>query len=332
MDGKAVNHRRSLVIALGTGALSTPLDCFAQRQRSQVARIGVLESTSSSESQRQALIAGLRELGLVEGKNFVIEYRWAEGKYERLAGLAAELVQMKVDVILAGGTPAVQAAKHATASIPIVMVRVGDPIDSGFVASLSRPGGNITGLSNILGETASKYVELLRIADPTLSRVTVLANPANPIHRDYFKRVQATEKANAVAISATQASTASEIEAAVAAMKQGRGEALIVLGDPFFASQAARIAELAAQQRLATMFWTRGPVESGGLMSYGQNNAEHYYRSAAYIDKLLKGAKPGELPVEQATKVELVVNLKTAKAIRLTIPQQLLLQADKVIE
>jgi putative tryptophan/tyrosine transport system substrate-binding protein len=323
--------RRS-VIALVAGPLSASLACFAQQQRSQFARIGILESSVTSTNQREALVARLRELGLVEGKHIIIEYRWAEGKYERLPALAAELVQMNVDVILAGGTPAVQAAKQATPSIPIVMVRVGDPVSSGFVTSLSQPGRNITGLSNILGEVASKYVELLRAAVPKLSRVTLLVNQNNPIHSDYFKDVQGTEKTNSVAISRVQASTASEIEIAFGAMKQERTEALIVLGDPFFASQAPRIAELAAQQRLPTMFWTRGAVESGGLMSYGQNNAEHYYRAATYIAKILKGAKPGELPVEQATKVELVINLKTAKAIGLTIPQQLLLQADKVIE
>jgi putative ABC transport system substrate-binding protein len=327
-----MNNRRGLVIALGTAALSAPLDCFAQLQRSQVARIGLLESTSTSANQREALTAGLRELGLVESKNISIEYRRAEGNYERLPGLAAELVQMKVDVILAGGTPAVQAAKQATTSIPIVMVRVGDPVDSGFVASLSRPGGNITGLSNILIEAASKYVEFLRAVVPELSWVTVLVNPNNPIHPAYYKLVQATEKTNAVTISPIQASAARQIEDAFTAMKQPRAGALIVLGDPFFASQAPRIAELAERHHLATMFWTRGPVESGGLMSYGQNNAEHYYRAATYIAKILKGAKPGDLPVEQATKVELVINLKTAKAIGLTIPQQLLLQADKVIE
>jgi putative ABC transport system substrate-binding protein len=239
---------------------------------------------------------------------------------------------MKVDVILAGGGPAVRAAKQATTSIPIVMARVGDPVGSGFVASLSRPGGNITGLSNILVEVASKYVELLRAAVPKLSRATVLVNPTNPTHPDYFKRVQATEKTNTITISRIQAGTASQIEAAFGAMKQERAVALIVLGDPFFASQAHLIAELARQHRLPTMFWTRGPVESGGLMSYGQNNAEHYYRAATYVDKILKGAKPGDLPVEQPTKIELVINLKTAKAIGLTIPKDLLFRADKVIE
>jgi putative ABC transport system substrate-binding protein len=332
LQGKEMKSRRSLVIALGTGALSASLACWPQQQRLRVARIGVLESTFTSADQREALITGLRELGLVEDKNFVIESRWAEGKYERLPGLAAELAHMSVDVIVAGGSPAVQAAKQATTSIPIVMTRVGDPVGSGFVASLARPERNITGPSNLLGEVASKYVELLRAAAPKLSRVTVLVNPNNPTHAEYFERVKATEKTNGATISLFQASLASEVEAAFAAMKRERTEALVVLGDPFFASQATRIAELAKDQHLLTMFWTRGLVESGGLMSYGQNNAEHYHRAANYIDKILKGAKPGELPVEQATKVELVINLRTAKAIGLAIPQQLLVQADKLIE
>jgi len=271
-------------------------------------------------------------LGYVEGKNIVIEYRYAEGKYERLPGLAAELVQMKVDVILAGGTPALQAAQQATTTIPIVMVRTGDPVGRGFVASLSRPGGNITGLSNVAVDVSSKYLELLRVAVPKLSRVTVLVNPANPIQPDYLKRIQAAAQASGVKVSPIEASTESEIEAALVLMKQERAGALIVLPDGFFQAQARRIAELAAQQRLPTLFWTRGPVESGALMSYGQNLAEHYYRAATYVDKILKGAKPGELPVEQPTKIELVINLKTAKAIGLTIPQELLFRTDKVIE
>jgi putative ABC transport system substrate-binding protein len=328
-----MNDRRGLVIALGAGALSAPLACLGQQQqRSQVARIGVLESVSTTAGERENLIAGLRELGLVERENLTFEYRWAEGHYERLPGLAAELVAMKVDVIVAGGAPAIQAAKQATTSIPIVMVRVGDPVGSGFVASLSRPGGNITGLSNILVEAASKYIELLRAAVPKLSHVAVLMNPTNPVHAAYFRHIQATGEKDGATISPMQASTAREIATAFGALKQESVEALIVLGDPFFLSQAPRIVEFAAQHRLPTMFWTRGPVESGGLMSYGQNNAEYYRRAATYIDKILKGAKPGDLPVEQATKVELVINLKTARAIGLTIPQQLLLRADKVIE
>jgi putative ABC transport system substrate-binding protein len=330
--GRGMSNRRKLVIALGAGALIAPFACFAQQQRSKIARIGLLEPASTSANWREALIAGLRELGLVEGKNIVIESRGAEGKYERLPGLAAELVQMKVDVIVAAGTAAIQAAQQATTTIPIVMVRTGDPVGFGFVASLSRPGRNITGLSNVGVDLSSKYLELLRAAVPKLSRVTVLVNPDNLNHPDYLKRIQAMAKTNSVTISPAQASTASQIEAAFAAMKQERAGALIVLPDAFFFAQARRIAELAAQHRLPTMFANRDSVESGGLMSYGQNVTEHYYRAATYVDKILKGAKPADLPVEQPTKIELVINLRNAKAIGLTIPQELLLRADKVIE
>ena len=324
--------RRKLVLALGTGVLAAPLVCFAQQQGSKIARIGLLESASSYANGREALSAGLRALGLVEGKNIIVEHRWAEGKYARLPGLAAEMAQMKVDVIVAASAPAVQAVQQTTTTIPVVMVRTSDPVGMGFVASLARPGGNITGLSNINVEVSAKYLELLRAAVPKLSRISVLTNPGNPNHPDLVKRIQATDKTNTVRISAVQADSESQIEAAFASMKQERAGALIVLGDAFFFAQARRLAELAAQQRLPTMFWTRDPVEAGGLLSYGQNIAEHYYRAATYVDKILKGAKPGDLPVEQATKIELVINLRTAKAIGLTIPQELLLRADKVIE
>ena len=315
---------------LGAGVLAAPLACFAQQQRSKVARIGLLEPASISANWREALIAGLRELGYVEGKNILIESRWAEGKYERLPGLAAELVQMKVDVIVAAAV-AIQAAQQATTTIPIVMVRIADPVGYGLVASLARPGRNITGLSNVATDLSTKYLELLRAAVPKLSRVTVLVNPAHPNHPNYLKRIQAAGKTNGVTISPAQASTASQIEAAFGAMKRERAGALIVLPDSFFGSQARRISELAAQHRLPTMFGSREAVESGGLMSYGQNLAEHYYRAATYVDKILKGAKPGELPVEQSTKFELVINLKTAKTLGLTM-QDLLFRADKVIE
>ena len=328
-----MNNRRKLVIALGAGVFAAPLACFAQPQRSKVARIGLLGagSAASYAEWREALIAGLRELGYVEGKNISIEYRWAEGKYERLPGLAAELVQMKVDVIVAATSAAVQAAQQATTTIPIVMVATADPVGSGFVASLARPGRNITGLSNLSQDVSSKYLELLRAAVPKLSRVAVLVNPAHPNHPNFLKRIQATAKTTGVKVSPLEANTASQIEAVFGAMKRERAGALIVLPDAFFLAQARRIAELAAQHRLPTMFSTRAPAESGGLMSYGQNNAEHYYRAATYIDKILKGAKPGDIPVEQPTKFELVINMKTAKALGLTM-QDLLFRADKVIE
>jgi putative ABC transport system substrate-binding protein len=237
-----------------------------------------------------------------------------------------------VDVIVAIAAPATRAAQEATTSIPIVMVGTSDPVGSGLVASLSRPGGNITGLSNMNVDLSSKYLELLRAAVPKLSRVIVLMNPGSLNHPQFVKRIQATDKTNSVRISPARASTESEIEAAFGAMKQERAGALIVLPDQFFLSQARRIAELAAQHRLPTMLSSRDYVESGGLMSYGLNPTENHYRAATYVDKILKGAKPADLPVEQPTKLELVISLRTAKAIGLTIPQELLFRADKVIE
>src|SRR5437588_4950299 len=210
-----MNSRRKLLLALSAGALAAPLACFAQQQRSKIARVGLLAAGSaSSANQQEALIAGLRELGLVEGKNIIIEYRWAEGQYDRLPGLAAEMVQMKVDVIVAGSTPAIQAAQRATTTIPIVMVQTSDPVGRGFVASLARPGGNITGLSNMSADLSGKRLELLRTAVPKSSRVTVLVNPGMSTHLDYLKGLQATEKTNSVTISPVDASTASQIEAA----------------------------------------------------------------------------------------------------------------------
>ena len=328
-----MNKRRRLVVALGTGALTAPFACFAQQQRSKVARIGLLDSAPGSANWREALTVGLRELGYVEGKNMIIEQRWAEGgQYDRLPGLAAELVQMKMDVIVTGGMQAIRALQQATTTVPIVMVRTADPVGTGFIASLARPGRNITGVTNVNADLSSKYLELLRAAVPKLLRVSVLMNPGNAGHSDRLKRIQASEKTNSVVISPVQATTASQIESVFSAMKQEPARALIVLADSFFFAQGRKIAELAARQGLPAMFWTREIVESGGLMSYGQSNEEHYYRAATYVDKILKGAKPAELPVEQPTKLELVINLKTAKAIGLTIPRELLFRADKVIE
>jgi putative ABC transport system substrate-binding protein len=276
---------------------------------------------------------GLRELGYVEGKNMIIEQRWAEGgQYERLPALAAELLQMKMDVIVTGGAQAIGASQQATATVPIVMVRNADPVGNGFVASLARPGRNITGVTNLNADLSSKYLELLRAAVPKLSRVSVLINPGNPGHAARLKRIRDSEKTNSVVISPAEASTASQIESAFATMKQEPARTLIVLADSLFFAQRRQLAELAARHRLPAIFWTREIVDAGGLMSYGQNNEEHYYRAATYVDKILKGAKPAELPVEQPTKLELVINLKTAKSIGLTISQELLLRADKVVQ
>ena len=329
-----MNTRRRLVLALGAGALAAPLASFAQQKAAKVTRIGFLGPASASvfASWVEELRAGLRDLGYVEGKNILIEFRWADGKYERLPGLAAELVQLKVDVIVAATSPAVQAVQKATTNIPIIMVAAGDPVGSGFVASLSRPGGNITGLTNIAGDVSVKYLELLRTMVPKLSRVAALVNPGNPLHPVQLKNIQAAAKTTGVNVSPLQASTASQIEAAFGAVTRERAGALIVLPDPFFRTQARQIAELAAKNRLPTMFGIREFVEAGGLMSYGQNNSEHYRRAATYVDKILKGVKPSDLPVEQSTKLELVINMKTAKALGLSIPRELALRVDRVIE
>jgi ABC-type uncharacterized transport system substrate-binding protein len=322
-----------LILLLGFAILVAPRAGEAQRA-AKVPRIGFLDAISSDFASYRVdrLRAGLRELGYVEGKNIVIEYRWADGKYERLPGLAAQLVQLKVDVIVAASTNAIQAAQRATTTIPIVMCATFDPVGAGFVASLSRPGGNITGLSNLSQDLSNKYLELLREAVPTLSRVSVLVNPDHPIHPSLSKNIHAAGQTTGVKVLQLEASTPSQIAAGFGAIKRERAGALIVLSDAFFFAQARQIAELAAQHRLPTMFWTREPVESGGMMSYGQNIAEHYYRAATFVDKILKGARPGDLPIEQATRVELVINLKVAKALGLTIPQPLLLRADQVIQ
>ena len=329
-----VISRRRIVMALGAGALAAPLASFAQQQPAKIARIGFLGPTSASSvaSFVEELRAGLRDLGYAEGKNILIEFRWAEGNYARLPGLAAELVRLKVDVIVAATTPAIPAARQATTTIPIVMAVTADPVGAGFVASLSRPGGNITGLSIIAVDLSGKYLELLRVAVPKLSRVAVLANPGHPNHPDYLKNIQAAAKTTGVKVLLVQASNQNQIEAAVDAMTREHAGALIVLADPFFRTQARRIAELAIKNRLPTMFWSLELAEAGGLMSYGQNLAENFRRAATYVDKILKGAKPGDLPVEQPTRLELVINRKTATALGLTISNELLLRADKVIE
>ena len=318
--------------AAGLCVLAAPQTSLGQQKPAKVYRIGVLDGTAISPYRMEALLRGLRELGYVSGKNIVIEHRQAEGQYERLPVLAAELVGLKPDVIVVGSPPAIRVAQKATTVIPIIMCASGDPVGSGFIKSLSRPGGNITGLSNINVDLSSKYLELSHLAVPRLSRIAVLVNPRHPNHPDMLKNVRAAAKTASVEVMPLQAATTSEIAAAFGPLMRERASALIVLADPLFFTHARRIIDLASQHRLPTMFWTRELVEAGGLMSYGQDIAEQYYRAANYVDKILKGAKPGELPIEQPTKIELVINLKTAKAIGLTIPQNLLFRADKVIE
>ena len=298
----------------------------------KVRRIGFLGADSSATRAYDVFRQGMRQLGYVEGSNLAIEWRFADGVYERLPGLAADLARLKVEVIVAGTTLSVQAARKATSAIPIVMVAVPDPVGEGFAASLSRPGGNMTGLSNILTDLSVKHLELLRIAMPKLSRLAVLINPLNPSNDLILEQIAGAAYGAGVKVFSTEASTARQIEAAFGEMARQRAEALIVAADSHFDVQRDLIAKLAIKHRLPAVYSNRELTEAGGFMSYGQEMADHYRRAATYVDKLLKGAKPGDLPIERPTVLELVLNRATAKALGLAVPNELLLRADRIIE
>jgi putative ABC transport system substrate-binding protein len=329
-----MNARRKVLAVFAIGAIGLPLVALAQQRPVKVSRIGYIDTSSPelASVRLDRLRAGLHDLGYAEGKNIVIEARWAETLYERLPAMAAELLQQKADVIVAAGPAAIRAVQRATTAVPVVIAASGDPLSFGFVQSLSRPGGNITGVSSVGTDLSGKYLELLRVATPHLSTVGVLVNPGHPGHPDYLRSVQVAARASGVKVVPIQAGTASQVEAAFDVIKRERAGALIVLGDGLFFAQARRIAELAVQQRLPTLFSTREPVHAGGLMSYGPNLGEQFYRAATYVDRILKGANPAALPVEQPTTFELVINLKTAKAIELTVSPELVLRADAMLE
>jgi putative tryptophan/tyrosine transport system substrate-binding protein len=307
----------------------------AGQEPKKVPRIGFLSAATRTSSPHltEAFLQGLRELGYVEGQNITIEYRWAEGRFEQLPDLAGDLVHLKVDVIVAAVTQPSLAAKKATGTIPIVMVGVSDPVESGLVASLARPGTNITGTSSMTAEVVGKQLELLKETLPKISRVAALWNPANPVFQAIQRReTEVAARALGVQLQLMEARGPDEIDRAFAAMAKERTKALLVLGDPVFASHRKRIADLAAKHRLPSVSGTREYVESGGLMAYGTSFSDMYRRAAYYVDKILKGTRPADLPVEQPMKFELVINLKTAKQIGLTIPQSVLYRADKVIK
>ena len=329
-----MNTRRKLVIALGAGVFA-PSAAFAQAP-GKVWRVGFLAQRHvelvDTDSIFGPFTQGMLELGYAAGRNLVIEWRSAEGDASRLPALAAELVRLKVDVLALAGTPAAFAAQKATTAIPIVMIGVGDPVGNGLVKSLARPGGNSTALSNMVAELGPKLLEILHSMVPRLKRVAVLVNPSNSSIAIFLKNIQTAAQKIGVEIHPVEASTPGEITSAFALMTRQNVGALIVPLEALFSQQRTQIVELAAKQRLPSIGTYGDYVEAGGLMSYGQNARENFRRAAIYVDKIFKGANPGDLPVEQPTRFELAINLKTAKALGLKVPQTVLLQATKVIE
>jgi len=326
--------RRTFIAALG-GAAAWPLVARGQ-QLEKPPVIGYLSPGSSAVgplARHDAFQGGLRELGYVEGKNVAIAYRFADGKFDHLDELAAELVRLKVDAIVSVVTQASLAAKNATSTIPVVMVSVGDPVGSGLVASLAHPGANVTGTSAMAAEVIGKSLELLKETIPNLSCVAVLWNPSNAVFQGQI--LEATEDAArklGLELQDFGARGPDEFQVAFAAIINGRAGALLVLPDPMLAFYQTPIIDFANQRRLPSMYGLRDHAAAGGLVAYGPDYAQIYRRTAAYVDKILKGAKPADLPVEQPTKFELVINLKTAKTLDLTIPPSILARADEVIE
>ena len=327
--------RRKLLIAIGSSFVSAALPSHAQQEN--VARVGVLvlrsrSTPSNPEPFYDAFTQAMRELGYVEGKNLVIEARFAEGKSERLPGLAAELISLKPALIVTHAMNATEALRRATSTIPIVVSPMTDPVGRGLAASLARPGGNVTGMSFVGIDVTAKQLELLKTMLPALSHVAVLMNPSNPTHPALLKVVQAYAQQIGVKVLAVNAGTVEDIERAFVAIAQERPDAGICLSDPLFTGQRRRIPELALKHRLPMIFSQREFVAAGGLMSYGPSLVDFYRGTARYADKILKGANPGDLPIEQPTRIHLAVSRKTAKAFGLTIPSELLLRADEAIE
>jgi len=330
-------RRREVIAGIASAAAGWPLGAWAQQQPERSARIGYLMATARdhrlARKNLDAFRQALRELGYIEGQNLVIEQRFAERDFDRLPQLVAELIRLRVDIIVASPTPAAVAAKKATDTIPIVMLNTGDPLGLGLVASLARPGGNVTGLSYSVGlETFGKGLELLKDAVPNLHRVAILSNPANPAHALAIKNVEAAARALGLELQLLEARAPNEFEAAFESMAKQHAGAVMIAPDTLTVSQAARLAELAVGKQLPSMHAFKEEVEAGGLISYGPSFSEPWRRAAGFVDKLMKGASAAELPVQQPTRFELVINLKTAKALGLTIPPTLLARADEVIE
>jgi putative tryptophan/tyrosine transport system substrate-binding protein len=328
-------HRRliGLIIILALGILGAQVVSAAQPP-AKVPRLGFLSVVGPpySEVEQAPFWHAMRELGWVEGQNLIVERRFAEGLYDRLPTLAAELVRLQVDILVTYGTPSSLAAKQATTTIPTVMVGAGDPLRAGLVPSLARPGGNITGSSQLAPELGAKRLELLREAVPTASRVAFLWNPTNPVQIHHFHDLQEAARMLGMTLQALEVRTSDDFDRAFAAITRERPDALLLTGDLMHQVHIRRIIDFAAQMRLPAVYQLRENVVAGGLMSYGASIPELFRHSALYVDKILKGAKPADLPIEQPMKFDLVVNLKTAQALGLTIPASLLFQADEVIQ
>ena len=325
--------RRAFITLLGGAAVAWPLAAGAQQAR-KVWRIGFLSAVSRESSFRSyaALQQGMRELGYVEGNDFVIEWRSVEGKYERFPEIVGELVRLKLDVIVTGVTAALPALQRGTSTIPIVMAYSTDPVGNGLVASLVRPGGNITGLAGSSDDSSPKQLELLTTVVPNVSRIGLLGNPDTETYSSVLKSAKDAAQKVGLLVVPIEARNPQEIEIAFAALAKERIPAVMVASDAIFFGQRQRIAELALNNHLPTMFSLREYAEAGGLMSYGENIADFFHHAAFYVDKIFKGAKAGDLPIEQPTRFNLVINRKTADALGLTIPPQLYIFADEVIE
>jgi putative ABC transport system substrate-binding protein len=328
--------RRGVIAAVGAVAFLLPFAAPAQEMEKEW-RIGFLVSRHRAESlaadgQWGETLRVLHDLGYVDGKNVALEWRFADGRYDRLSALAAELVELKVSVIVTDRTPATLAAQRATATIPIVFTNVADPVENGVVKSLSKPGGHTTGVANLLGETCVKQMEMLRLVVPGLFRLAVVFNPGNQSSLPAVRSLQAAAQGREVTLSPFEVRAAEEVDHAFLEMISRRADAFIWVTDPLFFELKDRVAELALRHRVPSAAMGPAYPSAGGLMSYGQNVPDNYRRAATYVDKILKGANPGDIPVEQPRKLELVINRKTAKALGLTIPPELLVLADRVIE
>jgi len=326
-------RRRDFTVLFVVGMAMWPAYVRAQQLR-KIPRSGVLLPGAPAAWSRRtkAFLDGLSELGYVEGKTIAIEWKWGDDQFDTLSGLAADLVRSNVDVIVTGGTSATKALKTATQTIPIVMAIVGDPVAAGLVDSLARPGGNATGFSIVAPELGTKRLELLKEIVPNLSSIAVLSNAKNPQSKIEMKEMQTAAQAMGLQLHSAEISTEGGLEDAFIAMNKAPVQALILLTDPILFSQRKRTVDLATKYKLPAVYFYSGFVEAGGLMSYGPSDVDLFHRAAGYVDKILKGAKPSDLPVEQPTRFELIFNLKTAKSLGLTVPPKLLLTADEVIE